>query len=71
MMTNDAIVKYLEALDKESKALRDEALRICWFMRGGVTYDEALALSQEEKQTIRKLIEENFETTKKTGLPFF
>jgi len=40
-------------------------------MRGGVTIDEAYALSIEDREIISKVIEENLETTKKSGLPFF
>ena len=40
-------------------------------MRGGITYDEAFTLTQEERELINKIIKENMETTKKSGLPFF
>lgn len=40
-------------------------------MRGGVTYDDAMLLDQTEREIISKLIKENLETTKKSGLPFF
>jgi hypothetical protein len=48
-----------------------EVMKICWFMRGGVTWQEALNLSPEERGVISKLVKENMETTKKTGQPFF
>ena len=40
-------------------------------MRGGATYEDVLNMSSEERKVISKLIEENLETTKKSGLPFF
>ncbi len=40
-------------------------------MRGGVSYVDVLNMSSEERKAISKLIEENLETTKKSGLPFF
>ena len=40
-------------------------------MRGGLTLDEAYQLDYESREIIHTLIEENLETTKKTGLPFF
>ena len=42
-----------------------------WYMRGGLSYDHALQLSVGERKLINKLIKENLETTKKSGLPFF
>jgi len=40
-------------------------------MRGGLTYAEALNMSSNERNLINKIVEENLETTKKSGLPFF
>ena len=40
-------------------------------MRGGMTWQEALNLSFEERGIASQLIKENLETTKKTGQPFF
>jgi hypothetical protein len=58
-------------MDKESNDIRQEALKVAWYMRGGVSYDQALQLSVVERTNISNLIKENLETTKKTGLPFF
>lgn len=40
-------------------------------MRGGVSYDEAHFLSYEDREIIGKIIKENLNTTKESGLPFF
>jgi hypothetical protein len=40
-------------------------------MRGGVTIEDAFALSMEDREIISNIIKENLETTKKSGLPFF
>lgn len=58
-------------MDKETTDIKQEALKVAWYMRGGVSYDQALQLSISERTTISNLIKENLETTKKTGLPFF
>ena len=70
-MDSDRIGKMLEAMDKESDEIRREALRMAWYMRGGLTYDQAMALGVSERKMINNLIKENLETTKKSGLPFF
>lgn len=44
---------------------------MAWYMRGGLTYDQALQLSVAERKIIGELIKSNLETTKKSGLPFF
>lgn len=58
-------------MEKETKEIRQEALKMAWFMRGGLTYEEAMTLGVTERQLIGKIIKENLETTKKSGLPFF
>jgi hypothetical protein len=61
----------IEGMDKEVKMIRQEALQLSWYMRGGLAYDQALQLSLEERNIINELIKGNLETTKKSGLPFF
>lgn len=61
----------IEGYEKETKAMKEEVLRICWYMRGGISYNDAMLLSQQERELIDKIVNDNMETTKKSGLPFF
>lgn len=65
------IIKYLKDFENASKNLKLEIMKICWFMRGGMNWQEALNLSPEERQIVSQLVKENMDTTKKTGQPFF
>ena len=58
-------------MDQEAMNIRSEVLKLCWYMRGGITYNEVMNLSHEERHMIGAIIKENLETTKKTGLNFF
>jgi hypothetical protein len=58
-------------MDKECNQIRSEALKMSWYMRGGLSYDQAMTLSNDERRLIGELIKENLDTTKKSGLPFF
>lgn len=70
-LDNNAIVELIESYDKESRAIKEEALKMTWYMRGGLTYNEAMLLSSQERDIIAKIIKSNMETTKESGLPFF
>lgn len=70
-LTNEEIVAYLKTLDKETRAIKEEILRFCWHMRGGLNYDDAMMLCHQEREIIAKIIEDNMEVTKKSGLPYF
>ncbi len=65
------ILREVENLDKESKAVKQDLMKMCWYMRGGISYDDAFYMSIEDRQIISEIIKENLETTKKSGLPFF
>jgi hypothetical protein len=71
LLSNEEIAQELEQMDKESKAYRDEALRICWYMRGSISYSDAMMLSSADRESISQIIKDNMETTTKTGLNFF
>jgi len=70
-LTNDEVIDWLGKLDRESKALKQEVLKFSWYMRGGLSYDDAIMLSYEDRKIISDIIKENLETTKESGLPFF
>ena len=70
-LSNDDIVEMIERYEKEARAFRAESLKMCWHMRGGLTYNEAMMLNQTEREIISDIIKDNMETTKKSGLPFF
>lgn len=40
-------------------------------MRGGLSLTEAFELNIEDREILGKIIEDNLDTTKKSGLPFF
>lgn len=72
-MTQDptSVTKLVEDMETESNNIRQEAMKMSWYMRGGITYEQALNLSQGERKIINEIIKGNLDTTKKSGLPFF
>ena len=58
-------------MEQECNIIKSGALKMSWYMRGGVSYEDVLNMSITERQSITKLIEDNLETTKNTKLPFF
>jgi len=70
-LDGDAVAELIESYENDVRALKDDALRISWYMRGGMPYDLAMNLSFQEKELINKIIKDNLETTEKTKMPFF
>jgi hypothetical protein len=58
-------------MEKDTHNIKLDVLKLCWYMRGGVTYDEAMQMSQSDRSIINDIVKDNLETTKKSGLPFF
>ena len=71
ILDSEQISKLVDSMEKEANSIRQEAMQMSWYMRGGLTYDQALQLSVAERKIIGELIKSNLETTKKSGLPFF
>ena len=61
----------VSSYERQSRAIKDEILRFCWYMRGGINYSDAMFLSSDERKIISEIIKDNLETSKKSGLPFF
>jgi hypothetical protein len=65
------VLKLIEQYEKEVAGIKKNAMTMAWYMRGGMTYEDVLNLSTDERIYLNELIESNLETTKKTQLPFF
>ena len=67
----DEVKKQIEQMDEIVSAIRKNCMQMAWYMRGSMTYEDILNMSETERNFINKIIESNLETTKKTQLPFF
>lgn len=70
-LDNTGIDRVVKEYEKDTKALREELFKLCWYMRGGISISEAFMLTMEDRIIIGALIEENLKMTKDSGLPFF
>ena len=64
----EEISDQIERLDQETTQIKEQCLRLAWYMRGGATYDQVMQLGQKERVMINELAKDNIETTKKTGM---
>ena len=67
----DEILDEVRNFENQQKELKHDLFKVCWYMRGGITLEEAYNLCAEDKEIIGKIIKENLNTTKESGLPFF
>lgn len=58
-------------MDREVEAIKQNLYQMCWFMRGGVSIEQLFNMDVKDQEIISKIIKENLETTKDSGLPFF
>jgi len=58
-------------MEQEADELRRQSLKMSWYMRGGLSYDDVLSLSYRERTMVSGIIKDNLETTKTSRLPFF
>ena len=69
--TTEEIAEMLDDFDKDSKALRKSILKLCWYMRGGLTLEEAMTIGFQDRELISEIISENLKVTEETKMPFF
>jgi hypothetical protein len=67
----EQVQKLIENMDEEVNDIKKSSLSFAWYMRGGVSYEDALNMSQIERNQMAELINSNLEVTKKSQLPFF
>jgi hypothetical protein len=58
-----------EDMEAQNKNLKDELLRICWYMRGSISLEQAYMLSFDDRKLVSNVIKDNIENVKKTKLP--
>ena len=64
------ILELAEKLDTEIKQLKHTIYKICWYMRGGVSSSDLLDDTDfNDLEILQRIIEENIESAKKTGMP--
>lgn len=61
----------LDQMEEDCNAIKANNLRMAWYMRGGVTYEDIMNMSIHEREAIAKIIEDNLETTKNSKMPFY
>lgn len=67
----ESFEKLVVQFDRDIKAIKSELLKLCWNMRGGLSYTESHLLTPDERAWIASLIDENIEVTNTTKLPYF
>jgi len=70
-MSPEEVSSTLDQMDQEAKDIRQQSLKMSWYMRGGASYQDVLQMSLQERELLSELIKENLETTKTSKLPFF
>ena len=70
-MSMEEIEKLTDSMVKEIDQLDRNALKMSWYMRGGVSYSDIMNMTTKQVDALNSIIDENLETTKKSKMPFF
>ena len=65
------LLEYSKEIERQGLELRNEILKLIWYMRGSVGLDEGFAMGYQDRKMISEIVKENMKTTKESGLPFF
>lgn len=70
-MSAEEISESVDVMEKEADQIKQESLKLIWYMRGAVNYEQVMNMSIKERTMISEVAKDNLETTKKSGLAFF
>ena len=70
-LDTEGILGLVKSYEKQVKDIKEDLLRMCWYMRGGLNYNDAMMLGSEDRRIINEIIKDNLETAKKSGMPFW
>jgi len=68
---HEGVQKLLDKMENDANEIKSSALKLSWYMRGGVSYEDILNMSTYERTQLNEIVKSNLETTKKTNIPFF
>jgi len=52
----EGINQLVKDYELDSKAIKDELFKLCWYMRGGLSYSESMMLSFEDREIIGRIV---------------
>jgi hypothetical protein len=55
-LDHQGVKKLIDDMEAECTGIKKNALSMSWYMRGGVTYEDVLNMSSEEREEIKKSI---------------
>ena len=58
-------------MENETKNFKMDLFKMAWYMRGSMSLEDLFMISYEDREIIGRIIKENLETAKKTGMPVF
>lgn len=70
-LDHEGVQKLFDNMKKEVESIRNQALQLSWYMRGGASYEDVLNMSTEERKLISDIVDKHLEVTKDSKLPFF
>ena len=65
------MMEIVKMLENETNEIEKNLVEILWYMRGGISLNDAYQLTFDQRRHIFELIKENTELSKKTGKPIY
>jgi len=65
------MMEIVKMLENETNEIEKNLVEILWYMRGGISLNDAYQPTFDQRRHIFELIKENTELSKKTGKPIY
>lgn len=67
----EEVTLMVKRMQSEAKSVLKDALKLTYFMRGAVSYDEIMTMTMTEKEVVAEIVEERLEAEKKNPHPVY
>ena len=66
---DEELPDFFSRLDRQKQEINDQAMKLCWYMRGGVSVTEIMHMNASQRQAIEKTVNDNIELSKRAKTP--
>lgn len=67
--SREEAIEMFNEMAQQADAIEQDIFKLCWYMRGSISLEQAYNLSNSDREKIKRVIEDNIELSKQVGTP--
>ena len=67
--SREEAIEMFNEMAQQADAIEQDIFKLCWYMRGSISLEQAYNLANSDREKIKRVIEDNIELSKQVGTP--